>query len=446
MLVRNKVNALLARLDFDKSTVVQKADELKEVIAEAEKFILENTDENINAEYSQLYYKLGLVALFKNRDQKKSASFLKPYLAIIEQTAPHSFEHAEALNLLGHTHTIDGAYQSAELFSKAIEILLTLERNNNTDEQQKQIQSEFAFAYRYTGLMFHRKSMKEATEENFKTAQSNFDLSAEMYKTLAAGKACIQQAESIHLKGASLSQQKKYKKSLATLDQAYTLEKAYIKLTDKPHFMRYTTLQNLGDTKRKRAVKIKAAKPTVANQLLEQASEHLQKAEKGQRALFEKLNADFAKTLQFAGDVFMERGMYSEATNKYLEALELKIKLFGPNHGLVKWTNESLDELHIKISALGNVSGQANFLYAHAKCLMKVKENVSALSKLDEAFKLLRASPTDNAALAQEIKNEAEKLRAVLSPASQSRFAIFALKTETAVVPVQESLNTLKLG
>jgi len=363
MLTPDKTQRYTTELDFDRYNVVKKYRDYEALVAEV-KQALADDNSHPNPAYKDLYYKLGLVALFAQRNHIESKFYLTYFLQSVElgftqtNTDPQlHFQHAHAMNLLGHAETIVDTYQEAGLFIQSRDILLALRKVETDASILQNIDRELAFSYRYIGLMYHRKSMKTKADADYLEAQTNFSNSAEKYAAFAGTKACIDKAESLHLYGASLAQQadkeksvELFEESLNQLELARQEEIKYVGQIGAPHFMLYTTLQNLANTKRMLAELIQDSDPARAKRILAEASEHLIEAKEGQNKLFATPTPDYAKTIQFMGEVYLARHEYVQAAEAILEALNIKMELFkNSEHGSVKFTLGTIEKLLAKL-------------------------------------------------------------------------------------------------
>jgi hypothetical protein len=340
-LTSDQIDELSLELEYTADNVGAKAaenDQLEKKINEIEAAVNEHihsSNSQSPPELKTLFYKLGLWYVYHKRKPAEAIQYLSFYKNVCSKN-----EYAHACNLLGHAHTIDGAYQNTEFFDEALHVCENALNGKEalSAEETTKLEFEKAFATKYIGLFYHRNGAHDKAQGYFLESMATYEK--------VAKRPNIHWAECVHLYAVSLTKQKKFTEALTSLEQAYREESEYVQ-SSGPHFMLYVTMQSISDTKRQLAESLRKDQPLQAEKLLLEANQVLEEAYVGQVKFFKADNPDIAKTLQFLGDVNLSLCKYKRAADYYAQTLTIKVKLFGNKHGMVDFTRKSITNLLI---------------------------------------------------------------------------------------------------
>lgn len=292
----NTREQLIKNLNFNRFNIHTVGEKIGGDIEQAQVEI-DNNQSLSPDELKTLCKQVALYYLFYLRDKDIALKYLNKFQTLVPEG---SLDHAEACNLIGHAHTIDGSYKDDTLFNKALDIYAV-------SDKTMEVQLARAFAFRYIGFMHHRKKETQKALENIELA---ITIQRSFQDTFPPVKLDI--AESLHAKGVILIREGKLEEAEQQLLQAKKLEEEFCEATQHKHFLKFITMQSLG------SVWLRQNKTMEALAILQKAYEE-------QTILCKTtVHADIAKTLHFMGDVYMQMGIYDQAVCAYQQSLDIK--------------------------------------------------------------------------------------------------------------------------
>ncbi len=372
---RKQLEILENVLQFDKTNVHIKGDEVARQIDEAIVFI--NTIENSASapELKTIYKQVGIYYLFHKRDKDLASHYLEKFKSL---TTAQTAEFAEACNLVGAAYIIDGGYQDDTLFKAAIDAY-------PTHDETRETQLGIAYAMRYIGLVQHRKSFANENTpaqiaEFSSNAQYAFETVIEIQQRLQENFPTVNLdlAESFHLLGVTLTRQNKLAEAKAALEEAARLWDVFCNDTHSVHPIKFITMQSLGN------ILMRLGQHKDALALLRDAYQQ-------QVTYYEtEEHADIAKTWHFIGDIHKNAAEYTLANAAYRKALTIKEKLYQDQAAspILKATQDAITEVSPKL--LPELATLPQFNWNDYKT---IKPYEAKLGEIEAAIKTLATSP-----------------------------------------------------